>query len=294
MRGDSRNRRAAASAGMGVAQRLVQVGCTLVLMPVLLHALGPARFGVWGAAASLRVACVACGSRHRFGAGDAGGAAVALDRLDEARRQVAGALTLGPSLGISFLVLTGVALGWRGQDNAVAVYLIAFAGLAMNLRLSLANNVWMAMQEGYFSSTWELVQTVVTFGRLDCRFGLYKGPEDICSAGLRRAGRFEPWQYGSPVPASSGATPERLPESWSGSRDVVSSGMMFFLMGIAGSLTFMLDNVLALEWLRPPAIGTDGHRNANLHDRDGNADGDGTAALACICGCGAQGAITSG
>jgi len=53
MRGDSRNRRAAASAGMGVTQRLVQVGCTLILMPVLMHALGPARFGVWGAAASL-------------------------------------------------------------------------------------------------------------------------------------------------------------------------------------------------------------------------------------------------
>ncbi len=47
--------------------------------------------------------------------------------------------------------------------------------------------------------------------------------------------------------------PERLPERWSAARDVISSGLMFFLMGIAGGLTFMLDNVLALQLLGPEA-----------------------------------------
>ena len=48
-----RNRRVVVSAGVGIFQRLVQVGSTLVLMPLLLRVLGPATFGVWGAAASL-------------------------------------------------------------------------------------------------------------------------------------------------------------------------------------------------------------------------------------------------
>jgi O-antigen/teichoic acid export membrane protein len=91
---------------MGVTQRLVQAGCTLILMPMLLHALGPARFGVWGAAASLAwLAFLA-----DLGTGSAlvtlVARSIALDRLDEARRQVAGALTLGFSLCLFFLLLT--------------------------------------------------------------------------------------------------------------------------------------------------------------------------------------------
>jgi O-antigen/teichoic acid export membrane protein len=41
-----RNRKIVASASFGVFQRLVQVGSTLLIMPVLLRTLGPARFGV--------------------------------------------------------------------------------------------------------------------------------------------------------------------------------------------------------------------------------------------------------
>jgi len=252
MRRDSRNRRAAASAVMGVTQRLVQAGCTLILMPVLLHALGPVRFGVWGAAASLAWLVFLAD----FGTGSAlvtlVARAIALDRLDEARRQVAGALTLGFSLGLFFLVLTGTMWGWRGAANS-AVYLIAFAGLAVNLPLSSANNIWMALQEGYFSSTWELVQTLVTTVAL------------IAATFYTKDVRvFVALVYGGLVMSNLGSLfhlylrhpelrPERLPERWSATRDVVSSGLMFFLMGVAGSLTFILDNVLALELLGPKA-----------------------------------------
>ena len=48
-----RDRRIAWSAGMGLFQRVAQAGSTLVLMPLLLRVLGPANFGIWGAAASL-------------------------------------------------------------------------------------------------------------------------------------------------------------------------------------------------------------------------------------------------
>src|SRR5690242_1601767 len=51
--GRGRNRKILASASAGLVQRGAQVGSTLLLMPLLLRALGPAQFGIWGAAASL-------------------------------------------------------------------------------------------------------------------------------------------------------------------------------------------------------------------------------------------------
>jgi O-antigen/teichoic acid export membrane protein len=51
--GQKRDRRVVVSAGVGIFQRLVQVGSTLVIIPLLLRVLGPAKFGMWGAAASL-------------------------------------------------------------------------------------------------------------------------------------------------------------------------------------------------------------------------------------------------
>ncbi|MGD0893308.1 MAG: lipopolysaccharide biosynthesis protein [Terracidiphilus sp.] len=252
MRRDSRNRKALASAGVGITQRLAQAGCTLILMPMLLHALGAARFGVWGAAASLAwLAWIA-----DLGTGSAlvtlVARAIALDRLDEARRQVAGALTLGFSLSLFFLVLTGAAWRWRGAGD-LAVYLIAVAGLAANLPLSSANNIWMALQEGYISSAWELVQTVATTVAL------------IAATFYTKDVRvFVALVYGGLVMSNLGSLihlylrhpelrPERLPERWAAAHDVISSGLMFFLMGIAGSLTFILDNVLALQLLGPQA-----------------------------------------
>ncbi len=89
MQRNSRNRRAAASAGFGVTQRLAQAGWTLALMPVLLHTLRTVGFGAWGAAASLAwLVCLA-----DFGAGSALVTVVArkmaLKRVREARQQEA-------------------------------------------------------------------------------------------------------------------------------------------------------------------------------------------------------------
>ncbi len=70
----------------------------MVLMPVMLHALGPARFGVWGAAASLAW----LSGVMDIGTGSAlvtlVARAVARGHGHEARRHVAGALTLGTGL----------------------------------------------------------------------------------------------------------------------------------------------------------------------------------------------------
>lgn len=47
--------------------------------------------------------------------------------------------------------------------------------------------------------------------------------------------------------------PRGLPESLASVREVGESGMLFFILGITGNLSFMLDNVLALQLLGPEA-----------------------------------------
>ena len=49
----ARNKKILLSGGTGVAQRLLQLFTGLITLPLVLHALGVAGFGVWGAATSL-------------------------------------------------------------------------------------------------------------------------------------------------------------------------------------------------------------------------------------------------
>src|SRR6266536_3848556 len=109
---DRRNRRVVASAGLGVFQRLVQVGCTLLLMPIVLRALGPAGFGVWGAAASLAwmIGLVDIGTGSALVTLVA--RSMARNRVDEARSEVTGALTIGCCVAGLFLALASIA--WLG------------------------------------------------------------------------------------------------------------------------------------------------------------------------------------
>lgn len=248
-----RNRRVYAAAGFGVFQRIVQIAGTLVIMPVMLRALGAAGFGIWGAAASLAW----LSGVIDLGMGSAlvtlVARSLALGQAHEARRQIASALALGASLAVLLLLLSGtVWLRTTGRADTT-VYFIAVLGLCLNLPLNSANNVWMALQEGYYSSFWELVQTVVT------TVGLL-----LAAVFARDLRLLVAIVYGGLVASNLGslihlliAHPELRPDkplqSWRTFREVASTGSMFFLITIAGSLSFVLDNVLALQMLGPEA-----------------------------------------
>ena len=160
--GPKRNRRVVVSASVGIFQRLVQVGSTLVLMPLLLRVLGPAKFGVWGAAASLAW----LSGLVDIGTGTALVTLVARlsapDGADEARRHIGSALSIGGGLASLMLLVAFVASIHGMAHGSAGPYLIAAIGLAVNLPLNAGNNVWMALQKGYVSGSWELVQTLLT------------------------------------------------------------------------------------------------------------------------------------
>jgi O-antigen/teichoic acid export membrane protein len=262
--GEERNRRVFVSASVGIFQRLVQVGSTLVLMPLLLRALGPAKFGVWGAVASLAwlsglvdigtgTALVTLVARSSAG-----------ERAAQARRHIAGALSIGSGLGGLMLLLAFVASIFAGTINGTGTvlgivrgiagpYLIAAIGLAINLPLNSGNNVWMALQKGYFSSLWELMQTVLTTAGL------------ITATFFTRDVRvYIAVVYLGLIVANTGSLvhlflrypelrPRELWMSWAAISEVAGEGVLYFIMAVMGGLCFMLDNVLTLGLLGPEA-----------------------------------------
>ena len=248
-----RNRRIVAAAGFGVFQRLVQVASTLLIMPLSLRALGPAGFGVWGAAASL--AWMA--GLVDIGTGSAlvtlVARSLARNQAPEARHHITGALTIGSCLSCLMLALASTVWIVEGSQGNSASYLIALAGLALNVPLSAANNVWMALQKGYISGFWELVQTVLTTAFLFC-----------AAAFTHDVWAYVAAVYAGLVLANLGSLihlfllhpelrPRGLPESLSSIREVAGTGIMFLMFGITGGASFMLDNVLTLQLLGPEA-----------------------------------------
>jgi O-antigen/teichoic acid export membrane protein len=253
MLGDQRNRRVLAAAGSGIFQRLVQVGCTLLLMPIVLRALGESGFGVWGAAASLAwmIAVVDIGTGSALVTLVA--RSIARGHEEEARNQITGALAIGCCVSGVFLAVAAIAWASGAWERSAAPYLIAFTGLAVNVPLSAANNVWLALQKGYIAGFWDLVQTLATTAGL------------IYAATLTHDVRiFVALVYAGLITAHLGSLahlflshselrPRGLPESLASIRVVAGSGILFFILGVTGSFSFMLDNVLALQLLGPEA-----------------------------------------
>ena len=248
-----RSRRVVVSAGVGIFQRLVQVGSTLVLMPLLLRVLGPASFGVWGAAASLAW----LSGLVDIGTGTALVTLVArssaVESAEQARRHVTGALSIGSGLaGLMLLAAFLASLNGRAHGSA-GPYFIAAIGLALNLPLNAGNNVWMALQKGYVSGFWELVQTLVTTAGL------------IAASLFTRDVRvFVAIVYLGLVLSNVGSLvhlfwrhaelrPERISVSWAAMREVAGHGVLYFILALTGGLSFLLDNVLALSLLGPEA-----------------------------------------
>ena len=248
-----RNRRIIASSSLGIFQRIVQVVCTILVMPAMLRALGPAQFGIWGAAAS--VAWFA-------GLADIGtGAALvtlvarrsASDGLEACRRYLAGALTLGFVIaGLIICMAVGISRLGTFQVESWAT-LIAVSGLAFNVPLSAANNFWIGLQKGYIAAGWDLVQTLATTA------GLL-----VASTYTSNVLVYVSIVYAGLVLANLGSlihlflkNPELRRHLFDHPvervKEVAGHGIMYFLLNLMVGLSYLGDNVLALVLLGPEA-----------------------------------------
>jgi O-antigen/teichoic acid export membrane protein len=255
MPADRRARTAVLSSTLGVVQKVVQLTGTLVSMPLVLHALGPEGFGIWGAAASLAwlVSTVDFGLTNVLVTAIAG--AVARGDMAEARSHLAAGLVLALALAASLLGAAAAVVPGVFSPAEAPAYLIAVAGLALNIPGSLAAGAWSGLQKTHMVWGCDAAQTVLTVAGL---FALSLTTSDVRL--------FVAATFGGLVVANLASLiglflchPQLRPDGrwprWEELGRLLRRGLPYFLLGLAQTLTIYVDNVLTLSLLGSEAAG---------------------------------------
>jgi len=245
----ARNRRVVLAAVAGVTQRSIAIIGTFLMLPQVLHALGTNQFGVWGAVTSLSMLVVIAD----FGVGPAiltlVAHAIASEELDKPRDYFTAALVLACTISVllgSVGLLAAFSLVPRDELPA---YLMAIAGVAINVPLGSAQSAWLALQRGWMVGFWDLVQTIFLVTGLATAVHF--------TADVRV---YVAIVYGALLSASSLnmtclllTHPELRPTAWLAPieelKTVMSTGLRYFILSAFDALSYMLDSMIALQLL---------------------------------------------
>jgi O-antigen/teichoic acid export membrane protein len=240
-----RNRRLALSALTGITQRFAQLATALITLPLVLHSLGPAGFGIWGAAISL--AWVS-------GLLDVGlsGTLISLVPPALAAGRPAAPLVSAAfysSCAVSAVLLAGCALA--AAHGMAPVFLIAGVTMALTVPLGLSNSLWFAVQKGHAAGLWDLAQTLLTLFLL--LLAAFLHPSVIAMVAAVYGALFLVNLASMTVfflmhPHLRPGRTSRL--VW---RDSLRGGSGFFIMTVATLSGYAFDTLLALHWLGPDA-----------------------------------------
>ena len=244
-----RGRRVALSAGAGVAQRFVAILGTFLMYPRVLHQVGTDMFGVWGAASSLTMLLFVAD----FGVGAAimtlVARSLAEDRPDHSRQYIGSAMLLACFISV-FIAATGsTAAIYLAPRASVPAFVIAVVGLAINIPLGIASPAWMALQRGWMVALCDLIQTVSLV------LGLFVAIQVSDDVRVYVAAVYASWIVANAanITILFVRHPELKPESLRSSliqtRVVLGTGFRFFILSLLDGLSYMLDNVFALQLL---------------------------------------------
>ncbi len=228
---------------------MVAVIGTFLMFPQVLHALGTNQFGVWGAATSLSMLVAVAD----FGVGSAiltlVAHALASEEYDQPREYFTAALVMACAIAI-VLGCGGIFVVFAFAPKPdVPIYLIAVIAVAINVPLGSAQSAWQALQRGWVSASWDLVQTIFLITGLvmavrwtsDLRvYVLVVYAALLSASGLNMASLLI-------------IHPELRPIHWSAAigrlRTVTSTGARYFILSVFDALSYLLDNVIALQLL---------------------------------------------
>jgi O-antigen/teichoic acid export membrane protein len=243
----SRARRLLVTSAAGVAQRLVQMASSLVTLPLALHALGVAGFGVWGAATSLLwltgLLTFGLGSAlvTLLPAGLAGGD-------HEANRAHVTAALFGGAVVAVLLALGGAGVIMSGDVRFGPPFEAAALALSLNVPLSIGPEIWFALQKGHVAALWGIVQTLLALAGLIVGVWLGAGITALV------------WVfYGALLISNGGCLAHVLAVhhtlrplrrvSLPALRRVLGQSGLLSLVTAAGMGVWVFDNIMALSWL---------------------------------------------
>lgn len=236
----------------GLFQRLTQLLSSLVTLPLVLHTLGIAGFGVWGAATSLAwmtgLLTIGFGSAlialipGSLVSGDAARSRAHVTASFLSGAVLSALLLLG---GTAFILLTGT-------HAPQAPFLAAGIVLILNIPLSISTELWLALQKGHVGALWSTAQTLlslilIVLGALTHSGVLFMTAAIYIPLLLANAGSLAHVLY-----AHHHLRPNRRlnPQAL---REVLGQGGLFFALTAATTCASAFDNIMALSWLGPAA-----------------------------------------
>lgn len=237
-----------------MAQRAAQLASSLIILPLVLHVLGVAGFGIWGAATSLAW----LSGLLTLGLGNALltllPRGIAAGNTRQNRAYVAAALYGGTAFA-GFALLAGAILILGFGVPVRGPFLVAGISLVLNIPLSLGLELWLALQKAHVTAFWIGMQTGLGLLFILAGARLGAGVTGLvaaifCAMLLANAGSLIHvlWRHAPLRPAA-----------WPGAAalaDVARQGGLLFAITLATVCATAFDNVLALAWAGPQASAT--------------------------------------
>jgi O-antigen/teichoic acid export membrane protein len=261
-RSAERHRRAALTGGAATLARVVQIGTSLVTVPLTLKYLGNERFGLWMTISSV----LAMASFADFGVGNGVLNTVAKafgkDDVEGIRKAVSNGFALLSSIATGLLVLFFTVYRFVNWANffrvvspqarleagpALAVFAICFA---LNISMDVVQRVQLGLQQGYRYGLWQLCGSTMGFIGVITGIWLHVSLPVLVIA-----------IAGAPILATTMnavhffgfVRPDLLPSRARISRDVISQiarlGGLFFVLQMVVAVSFSADNFIIARTL---------------------------------------------
>lgn len=249
----NRHQRVLLSASGAGVQRILQIGVTIVTIPLILHLLGAKGFGLWAAATSLSW----IGGMFDLGLGAALitllAEAIAKRDFALAQNQISAGCIGTTIIGVIVLVIGVADVYATLTGDGRAAFIIAVAGVAAGVPLSLPNSVWSALQKGYVTAGWNTAQTLLNLAGLLWGVALHAGVPFMVLAFYASTLLANTLSLAHLLFLHHELRPKRMVLPFWLWRQVLSKGVLFALISVSGSLSYSLDNVFTLALLGPLA-----------------------------------------
>jgi O-antigen/teichoic acid export membrane protein len=261
-RGAERNRRAALTAGAGTLARVVQIGTSLITVPLTLKYLGNERFGLWMTISSV----LAMAAFADFGVGNGVLNTVAKafgkDDMEGVRKAVSSGFsvlnTIAAILLLSFFVAYRF-VNWADffrvvspqareeAGPALAVFAVCFA---LNVSMDVVQRVQLGLQQGYRYGLWQLCGSVA--GLLGVLAGIWLHVSlPVLVVAIAGAPIFATAL--NAIHFFGFVRPDLRPSRALVSRDVISQiaklGGLFFVLQVVIAVSYSADNFIIARML---------------------------------------------
>jgi O-antigen/teichoic acid export membrane protein len=256
-RGRERNRRAALTGGAATLSRVVQIGTTLITVPLTLKYLGNERFGLWMTISSV----LAMAAFADFGVGNGVLNTVAKaygkDDAEGICKAVASGFAVLNTIAVMLLLLFFIIyrfVSWgdffhvvsplaRAEAGpALAVFAVCFA---LNISMDVVQRVQLGLQQGYRYGLWQLCGSVLgligILGGISLQVSLPVLVVAIAGAPILATALNAIHFFGF-------VRPDLRPKLGLVSRDVISQiarlGGLFFVLQVVVAVSFSADNFI--------------------------------------------------